>query len=167
MKTRFFTSVAALALVAGTAQAQDLLFPVGEGDFNWDSYQAFADATDLSGQTVTITGPWTGLDAELFESMAAYFEAATGATVEYSGSDSFEQDIVIATQADSPPNIAVFPQPGLMTDLAAQGELAAMGRGYRRLDRRKLRRGPLLGIAGDGGRAGRQTRFTASSTRSM
>jgi hypothetical protein len=79
MKTRFFTSVAALALVAGTAQAQDLLFPVGEGDFNWDSYQAFADATDLSGQTVTITGPWTGLDAELFESMAAYFEAATGA----------------------------------------------------------------------------------------
>jgi alpha-glucoside transport system substrate-binding protein len=127
MKTRFFTSVAALALVAGTAQAQDLLFPVGEGDFNWDSYQAFADATDLSGQTVTITGPWTGLDAELFESMAAYFEAATGATVEYSGSDSFEQDIVIATQADSPPNSAVFPQPGRMTDLAAQGELAAMG----------------------------------------
>jgi alpha-glucoside transport system substrate-binding protein len=41
MKTRFFTSVAALALVAGAAQAQDLMFPVGEGDFNWDSYQAF------------------------------------------------------------------------------------------------------------------------------
>ncbi|MGP1357032.1 ABC transporter substrate-binding protein [Roseicyclus sp.] len=126
MKTRFFTSAAALALVAGTAQAQDLVFPIGEGDFNWDSYQAFADGTDLSGQTLTITGPWTGADAELVESVLAYFEEATGASVEYSGSDSFEQDIVIATQADSPPNIAVFPQPGLMTDLAARGELAAM-----------------------------------------
>jgi alpha-glucoside transport system substrate-binding protein len=42
MKTRFFTSVAALALVAGAAQAQDLMFPVGEGDFNWDSYQAYS-----------------------------------------------------------------------------------------------------------------------------
>ena len=126
MKTRFFTSAAVLALVAGAAQAQDLVFPIGEGDFNWDSYQAFADGTDLSGQTLTITGPWTGADAELVESVLAYFEEATGATVEYSGSDSFEQDIVIATQADSPPNIAVFPQPGLMTDLAARGELAAM-----------------------------------------
>ncbi len=43
MKTRLFTSVAALALVAGAAHAQDLAFPVGEGEFNWDSYQEFAD----------------------------------------------------------------------------------------------------------------------------
>jgi len=128
MKTQLLASVAAMSLVGGAALADGhLLFPVGDGDFNWDSYTAFADAHDLSGQTVTITGPWTGLDAELFDSMAAYFEAATGATVEYSGSDSFEQDIVIATQADSAPNIAVFPQPGLMTDLAAAGELAPLG----------------------------------------
>ncbi|MEM9318477.1 MAG: ABC transporter substrate-binding protein [Pseudomonadota bacterium] len=128
MKTQLFASAAALALVAGAAQADGhLLFAPGDGGFNWESYEAFAAAHDLSGQTVTITGPWTGLDAELFDSMAAYFEAATGAAVEYSGSDSFEQDIVIATQADTPPNIAVFPQPGLMTDLAAAGELAVMG----------------------------------------
>jgi alpha-glucoside transport system substrate-binding protein len=126
MKTRFFTSVAALALAAGAAQAQDLAFPIGEGDFNWDSYEAFAAEHDYAGQTVTITGPWTGLDAENVEGVVAYFEAATGATVEYSGSDSFEQDIVIATQADSPPNIAVFPQPGLMADLAARGEIAPL-----------------------------------------
>lgn len=128
MKTQLFASAAALALVAGAAQADGhLLFAPGDGGFNWESYEAFAAAHDLSGQTVTITGPWTGLDAELFDSMAAYFEEATGAAVEYSGSDSFEQDIVIATQADTPPNIAVFPQPGLMTDLAAAGELAVMG----------------------------------------
>jgi alpha-glucoside transport system substrate-binding protein len=126
MKHRFFTSAAALALLAGTAQAQDLVFPIGEGDFNWDSYEAYAAAHDYSGETVTITGPWTGLDADNVENVVAYFEAATGATVEYSGSDSFEQDIVIATQADSAPNIAVFPQPGLMTDLASRGEIAPL-----------------------------------------
>jgi alpha-glucoside transport system substrate-binding protein len=75
MKTRFFTSAAALALVAGGAHAQDLMFPVGEGDFNWDSYQAFADsAPDLSGQTVTIAGPWLSPEADRFDILLTYFE---------------------------------------------------------------------------------------------
>jgi alpha-glucoside transport system substrate-binding protein len=129
MKHTLYASAAALALTAGMGQAQDLLFPVGEGDFNWDSYTSFADANDYSGEMLTITGPWTGADAELVNSMLAYFTAATGAVVQYNGSDSFEQDIVIATQADSPPNIAVNPQPGLMADLAARGELTPLADG--------------------------------------
>ena len=126
MKKMYLASAAALALSASGALAQDLVFPIGEGDFNWDSYNTYADAYDLSGETVTITGPWTGADAELVNSVLDYFESATGAVVEYSGSDSFEQDIVIATQADSAPNIAVFPQPGLIADLAARGELTPL-----------------------------------------
>jgi alpha-glucoside transport system substrate-binding protein len=59
--------------------------------------------------------------------MIAYFEAATGADVQYAGSDSFEQQIVIDAEAGSPPNIAVFPQPGLAADLAAKGFLAPLG----------------------------------------
>jgi len=129
MKHTLYASAAALALTAGMGQAQDLIFPVGEGDFNWDSYTSFADANDYSGEMLTITGPWTGADAELVNSMLAYFTAATGAVVQYNGSDSFEQDIVIATQADSPPNIAVIPQPGLMADLAARGELTPLADG--------------------------------------
>jgi len=60
MKSRLYTGVAVIALVASGASAQDLLVAPGEGAFTWDSYTAFADATDLAGQTVTITGPWTG-----------------------------------------------------------------------------------------------------------
>ena len=129
MKKMYLASAAALAFSASGVLADghaSLIFPVGEGDFNWDSYSAFADAFDLSGQELTMSGPWTGADAELVNSVIDYFEAATGATVAYSGSDNFEQDIVIATQADSPPNIAVFPQPGLVTDLAARGELTPL-----------------------------------------
>ncbi len=127
MKARLYAGAAALALMAGGASAQNLLIEPGTEGFNWDSFDAFSDAHDFSGQTVTVTGPWLSVDAEMVRNTMAYFEAATGATVDYSGSDSFEQDIVIAIQADSAPNIAVFPQPGLAADMAARGALAPLG----------------------------------------
>lgn len=93
------------------------------------SAQTMADieAMDLSGQTITIFGPWLTVDQEHFEAVIAPFEEATGANVDYAGSDSFEQQIVIDTQAGSPPNIAVFPQPGLAADLASKGLLVPLG----------------------------------------
>lgn len=129
MKTTLYIGAAALALTAGMAQAQDsLVFTPGEGDFSWGSYDAYmADAPDLSGQSVTVFGPWLSPEAEIFTSMLAYFEQATGADVTYTGSDSFEQQIVIDAEAGSPPNIAVFPQPGLAANLAEQGLLTPLG----------------------------------------
>ena len=129
MRTALMASAAAVALTTAGAHAQDLKFPVGEGAFNWDSYQTFADSHDLSGQSVSISGPWTGLDADLFGSVVGYFEEATGATVQYSGSDNFESDFVIAAQAGSAPDMAVFPQPGLAADMAAQGNLEPLPEG--------------------------------------
>ncbi len=123
-------AVAALAAAigAGPAFAQDLKFAPGEdAKFDWKSYDDFKAGHDLNGQTISITGPWTGADKTLFESVIAYFEAATGATVDYSGSDSFEQDIVISTKSGSAPNIAVVPQPGLAADLARAGSLTPLG----------------------------------------
>ena len=121
------TLVSATALVialGGTgALAQDLIHPIGEGDFSWDSYEAFAAQYDFTGQTVTVTGATTGDDANRYRNLYAYFTAATGAAVEYSGSESFEQDIVIASQAGGLPDVALFPQPGLAKDLAANGTL--------------------------------------------
>ncbi|TDL83696.1 carbohydrate ABC transporter substrate-binding protein [Palleronia sediminis] len=122
------TGAAVLALGTGMASAQsgDLKFPKGEGAFTWSSLEEFASGHDYSGQSLEITGPWTGADKALFDSVIAYFEDATGADVNYSGSDSFEQDIVISTQSNSAPNIAVFPQPGLVADLAARGSIAEL-----------------------------------------
>ena len=57
MTRTFYAGVAALALFAGTAAAQDLKFKPGEdARFNWASYDAFAAANDLGGQTVKIFG---------------------------------------------------------------------------------------------------------------
>ena len=58
-----------------------------------------------------------------YYAVLAYFEAATGVDVQYAGSDSFEQQIVIDAEAGSPPDVAVFPQPGLAADLAKKGHL--------------------------------------------
>ncbi len=128
MHRHLTAGAAALALLSGSAQAQDLLFAPGEDDsFNWASFDEFTAAHDLAGTTLTITGPWTGLDAEMVNNVLAYFTAATGAEVSYTGSDSFEQDIVISAQAGSAPNIAVFPQPGLAADLAGRGFLEPLG----------------------------------------
>ena len=82
MKTRLLASAAALAVLAGAAHAQDLKFAPGEdARFNWDSFKAFDEATNLDGQTLSIFGPWRGEDQVLVETMLAYFTAASGVTV--------------------------------------------------------------------------------------
>ena len=129
MKKLLLAGVAAFAVVA-SANAQDLKFPVGEGAFSWDSYNAWAaSAPDLKGQQVTITGPWLQPEDDAFRSVIAYFAAATGAEVIYTGSDSFEQQIVIDAEAGSAPNVAVFPQPGLAADMAKRGLLHPLPEG--------------------------------------
>ncbi|WP_028033065.1 ABC transporter substrate-binding protein [Chelativorans sp. J32] len=119
---------ATLALSCSTALAQDLKFAPGEDSrFNWQSLEDFKAKYDLQGQRLTIFGPWLSSDEDLFESVVAYFVEATGADVDYTGSDSFEQQIVIDAQSGSAPNIAIFPQPGLAANLAAQGYLTSLG----------------------------------------
>ncbi|MEQ8305144.1 MAG: ABC transporter substrate-binding protein [Hoeflea sp.] len=125
MNKMLLTSAAALALTLGAANAQELMFTPGEGDFNWDSYEALKE-TQLDGEEVTVFGPWLGPDQEFVESVLAYFGEATGADVKYVGSDSFEQQIVIDAEAGSAPNIAVFPQPGLASDMAERGFLSPL-----------------------------------------
>ncbi|PWJ15862.1 ABC transporter substrate-binding protein [Jannaschia seohaensis] len=120
------TAIAVLLSSAAYADGHTAAFTPGEGPFDWDSYNAFAEATDLTGQTVTVTGPWTGDEAAKFDIVMAFFADATGAEVNYSGSDSFEQDIVISSRAGSAPNLAVFPQPGLAADMASQGLLTPL-----------------------------------------
>ena len=127
MPKKLLATVAALALASGGAFAQDLKFPVGEGAFNWDSYKAFDEATNLDGQSITIFGPWRGEDQVLVSSVLAYFTAASGVTVNYSSSEGYEQQIQVDIQAGSPPDIAILPQPGLIGELAAKGYLTPLG----------------------------------------
>ncbi|WP_422071698.1 ABC transporter substrate-binding protein [Tranquillimonas rosea] len=126
MTKRLLTFTAATALMAGPAVSQDLIHPIGEGPFSWDAYQSFADQYDFSGEALEVLGASTGRDKDKLENLFAYFEEATGATVTLSGSDSFEQDIVIAAESQTLPDIAMFPQPGLAADMAGRGVLVPL-----------------------------------------
>ncbi|MGB0663121.1 MAG: ABC transporter substrate-binding protein [Pontibacterium sp.] len=123
-------SLASLAMaisLASQAASAELIFPLNQDQrFSWDSYETLKSA-DLSGETISVFGPWLGSEKTNFENVIAYFEKATGAKVNYAGSDSFEQQIVIDAQAGSAPNVAIFPQPGLASDLASKGLLTPLG----------------------------------------
>ena len=126
MKKSLLSVAVALTLSANAVHAADLLFAPGEdARFSWSSYDALK-SVNLSGETVSVFGPWMGDEKTNFERVIAYFEQATGAKVNYAGSDSFEQQIVIDAQAGSAPNISVFPQPGLAADLAAKGFISPL-----------------------------------------
>ena len=134
LSRRFIPTLSAFAvstfLMGSLAQADDhaLVFEPGEGPFSWDSYNEWAEsAPDLSGETVTVFGPWLNPEDDFFRSALAYFSKATGAEAVYTGSDGFEQQIVVDVEAGSGPNVAVFPQPGLAAVLAAQGQLQPLG----------------------------------------
>ena len=80
-------------------------------------------------EQVTVFGPWLGPDQENVEAVLSAFAEASGHDVRYTGSDSFEQQILVDAEAGSPPNIAVFPQPGLASDMASRGFLSPLADG--------------------------------------
>ncbi|MDJ0993813.1 MAG: ABC transporter substrate-binding protein [Dinoroseobacter sp.] len=127
MKNSLLAGAAALALTAPFAQAGGHLpFAEGEGAFDWDSYKAYGDATDLAGQDLAIFGPWLAGEADAFSALVNYFNEATGANATYVGSDSLEQQIVIDAEAGSAPDLTVFPQPGLAATMANRGFLTPL-----------------------------------------
>lgn len=102
------------AAPAATEEASALTYPAG---------QELSDAYEgaYSGTVVTMTGPFTDADAVNFENAVKPFEDATGIDIQYTGTKEFEASIRIAVEGGSAPDIADFPQPGLLASLVAGG----------------------------------------------
>jgi len=127
MRKSLFLGVALSALALSWPAAAELKFEPGkDSKFTWANYEDLKKV-DLKGETLAIFGPWRGEDEALVRSVLDYFSTATGADIKYSSSENYEQQIVIDTQAGSPPNIAILPQPGLIQDLASKGLLVPLG----------------------------------------
>ena len=86
-------------------------------------------ASSAKAEQVTVFGPWLGVDQANAEAVLAAFAESSGHDVRYVGSDSFEQQIIVDAEAGSPPNVAVFPQPGLAADMAGRGFLTPLKEG--------------------------------------
>ena len=126
MKFRLALGVATLALALTTPAMAELKYKPGEdARFNWANFEDLKKV-DLKGESLSIFGPWRGDDEAHIQVVLEYFREATGAEIKYSSSENYEQQVVIDSQAGSPANISVLPQPGLIADLAGKGLLAPL-----------------------------------------
>ncbi len=88
---------------------------------------ARAEAGEFDGTEVNVFGAFVDVDAERFDATILPFEESTGIDVVYEGSGDFESLITVRVEGGDPPDVAAFPQPGLMADLARRGALVDLG----------------------------------------
>ena len=77
-----------------------------------------------SGSTVTIGGGFTGAQGEAFQNDLTAWGKTKGITVKYSGSDSFQTSIITQVRGGTAPDVAIFPQPGVLKGLIGNGMVA-------------------------------------------
>jgi alpha-glucoside transport system substrate-binding protein len=77
------------------------------------------------GTTVSIEGPFTpeSEDGKRLQATLKYFQEKTGITIVYTGTDEFESLITQKVENGQVADIADFPQPGLLKELAASGKV--------------------------------------------
>lgn len=78
-------------------------------------------AGEFNGSQISLMSVWTyqpGGDGNKFQAVLDAFNAATGITVTNEATRQFEQLIIVRAEGGAPPDVAVFPQPGLMSLLS-------------------------------------------------
>jgi alpha-glucoside transport system substrate-binding protein len=87
------------------------------------SYLERAMAGEFSGTSVTMMGPFTDEDEVKFNNAVAEFEEQTGIDIQYTGTKEFEATISVRVDAGDAPDIVDFPQPGLLANFVASGDV--------------------------------------------
>jgi alpha-glucoside transport system substrate-binding protein len=75
--------------------------------------------------SVSIYGPWSGTEAKEIEATMASWAKSNKITVHYSGDANFAQNIATKIQGNAVPDIAFFPQPGLLDAAIKTGKVVA------------------------------------------
>ncbi|AXH96904.1 ABC transporter substrate-binding protein [Ornithinimicrobium avium] len=89
---------------------------------------AALELPDLSGEELEVAGVWTGAEQDSFGLVLDAFEEKTGATVQYTSTgDDIAPVLTPRVEGGNPPDVAMLPQPGLLTLFAEQGALVPVG----------------------------------------
>jgi alpha-glucoside transport system substrate-binding protein len=78
---------------------------------------------DISGQTVTVIGTWSGNEQDAFLQMVKPWEDQTGAKVSYTGTRDINTVLSTGVASGVLPDLAGLPGPGQMRDYAQAGAL--------------------------------------------
>ncbi len=79
------------------------------------SCAAFTVYGDLTGKAISVYTPVLHPKDQPYVDAFEEFERCTGADIQYEGAEDFETQLRAKLDADSPPDIAFIPQPGLLT----------------------------------------------------
>ncbi len=79
-----------------------------------------AGGTDPGDGTVEILGAFVDTEQDGFEAAIKGFEEESGIDIKYTGDNTFTTLVRQKVTSGNPPDIALFPQPGLLLDLARQ-----------------------------------------------
>ncbi|MGG5172262.1 ABC transporter substrate-binding protein [Pseudarthrobacter sp. J1738] len=88
-----------------------------------DDCSAYSSYGKHDGKTVSVYSTIVDVEATNLEESWSQFEKCTGITIKYEGSKEFETQIGVRAKAGTAPDVAIFPQPGLMADQAKAGYL--------------------------------------------
>jgi alpha-glucoside transport system substrate-binding protein len=110
-------AVAALAL-SGCAPAEEDTDATGD-------CTAYADYLGNEGTEVEIYTTIVSPEADLFQESFAEFEECTGITINWNGSQEFEAQLPVRVEGGTAPDLAIFPQPGLLKKMVETGEMVA------------------------------------------
>ena len=87
------------------------------------SAPASGGSEDLSGQTVSVIGTWTGTEQESFLAMTKPWSDKTGATVKYTGTRDINAILSTGIQSGLLPDLAGLPGPGQAAEYVQAGAL--------------------------------------------
>lgn len=106
-------------------EEEEAMEPTGEATFPYPEggYLERAVNGEFAGTVVVVDGPFADADEVKFNQAMVPFETATGIDVQYIGNKEFEGSISIRVDAGDAPDIADFPQPGLLARFVSQGKV--------------------------------------------
>jgi alpha-glucoside transport system substrate-binding protein len=76
--------------------------------------------------SVEVLGTWGGEELTSFQAMVAPWEQDTGGQLSFTGTRDLTAILTTRLQAGNPPDVAILPNPGYMTQLANEGSLIAL-----------------------------------------
>jgi alpha-glucoside transport system substrate-binding protein len=91
------------------------------------SYGGKAKPAARSAGTIEVLSLWGGSEKDAFLKVTAAFTQKTGVKVEYTTARDFVPVIRTRLAAGNPPEVAIIPRPGVLTDLAKQGAIKTLG----------------------------------------
>ncbi|EMR00035.1 ABC transporter substrate-binding protein [Paeniglutamicibacter gangotriensis] len=122
----------AYASLAGLGVAALVLTGCGGGPGAPETSAANTDESAAKGKSeVTIYGTIADTEAELLEESWADWSKENDIKIKYESSKEFETQIAVRAQGGNAPDLAIFPQPGLLGDLATRGFLKPASEGVK------------------------------------